>query len=135
MRILQNVLVVIGSMALGTTLGYSGLVFVIASMQRSGGEPWQAGFGQYLGGLICGAPLGAVAGLAASAGWIHSREEFQRWSALVWLGVFFGLVVGLAASFRSNVHQGLGWWGTTVLTAACGMAGGLIGNIRSGFRD
>ena len=46
MRFLQNVFLVIGSTALGTTLGYFVLSHVIASIQRPGGEPWQAGFGQ-----------------------------------------------------------------------------------------
>jgi hypothetical protein len=131
-RFLQNVLLVIGSTALGTSLGYFGLMFVIASMQRPGGEPWQAGFGQYLGGLICGAPLGSLAGLALSVGWIRARDESRVWSVLVWIGVLLGLALGPVVSFRWNVHQGMGWWGTAVVIAACGTVGGFVAGVCSG---
>src|SRR5262249_10939738 len=110
-----------------------GLIFVIASMQRSGGEPWQAGFGQYLGGLICGAPLGSLAGLALSVGWMCTRDQSRVWSVFVWFGVLLGLALGLVVCFRWNVHQGMGWWGTAVVTAACGTVGGFVAGVCSGF--
>jgi hypothetical protein len=110
-RSLQNVLLVIGSTALGTSLGYFGLILIIASMQRPGGEPWQAGFGQYLGGLICGAPLGSLAGLALCVGWIGTRDQPRVWSVFVWLGVLLGLALGPVVSSRWNIHQGTGCWG------------------------
>jgi hypothetical protein len=131
-RFLQNVLLVIGSTALGTSLGFFGLILVIASMQRSGGEPWQAGFGQYLEGLICGAPLGSLTGLALSVGWICAREESRVWSGLVWIGLLLGLALGPAVGFRWNVHQGMGWWGTAVVTVACGAVGGFAAGVCSG---
>jgi hypothetical protein len=131
-RSLQNVLLVIGSTALGTSLGYFGLILVIASMQRPGGEPWQAGFGQYLGGLICGAPLGSLAGLALSVGWMCAQDQPRVWSVFVWLGVLVGLALGPVVSFRWNVYQGTGWWGTAVVTVACGTLGGFVGAVCSG---
>ncbi len=129
MRFLQAILLVIGSTALGTCLGYLGLILTIASLQRPGGEPWQAGFGQHLGGLICGAPLGSLIGLALSLGWMSAREESRAWDLPVWLGVLVGLVLGPIASFRWNLHQAMGWWGTAVLTIASGAAGGLLAGI------
>ena len=125
-RFLQNILLVIGSTALGTVLGYFGLILLIASMQRPGGEPWQAGVGQYLGGLICGAPLGSLTGLGVSIGWIRERDELRVWSAFVWLGVLLGLVMGPVVSSHWNIHQGTGWWGTAVVIAACGTVGGMV---------
>lgn len=129
MRSLQDVLLVIGSTALGTLLGYFGLILVIASMQRPGGEPWQAGFGQYLGGLLCGAPLGSLTGLALSVGWIRARDRPRVWSVLVWLGVLLGFAMGPVVSSRWNAHQGTGWWGTAVVTAACATAGGFVAGV------
>lgn len=126
---------VIGSTALGTVLGYFGLILVIASMQRSGGEPWQAGFGQYLGGLICGAPLGSLAGLALSVGWMCTRDQPRVWSVFVWLGVLLGLALGPVVSFRWNIHQGTGWWGTAMVTAACGTVGGFVAGVFAGYRE
>jgi hypothetical protein len=128
-RFLQNVHLVIGSTVLGTSLGYFGLILVIASMQRSGGEPWQAGFGQYLGGLTCGAPLGSLAGLAMSVGWMCARDQSRVWSVFVWFGVLLGLVLGPVVSFRWNVHQGMGWSGTAVVTAACTTVGGFVAGV------
>ncbi len=133
MRSLQNVFLVIGSTALGTSLGYFGLILVIASMQRSGGEPWQAGFGQYLGGLICGAPLGSLAGLAFSVGWICAHDRSRVWSVLVWFGVLLGLALGPVVSSRWHVHQATGWWGTAVFSAACGTVGGFVAGACLGF--
>ena len=129
MRFLQNVLLVVGSTALGTSLGYFGLIFVMASMQRPGGEPSSAGFGQYLGGLFCGAPLGSLAGLALSVGWMNARDHPRVWGVFVWLGVLLGLALGPVLSFRWSAHQGTGWWGTAVVTAACGTVGGLVAGV------
>lgn len=128
-RSLQNLLLILGSTALGTVLGYFGLILLIASLQRPGSEPWQAGFGQYLGGLICGAPLGSLLGLGLVIGWIRSRDPGPAWSVFIWLGVILGLTLGPALSFRWNVHQGTGWWGTAVVTAACGTVGGFLASV------
>ena len=135
MRFLQNLFLVIGSTALGTTLGYFGLMLVIASMQRPGGEPWQKAYGQYLGGLICGAPLGSLAGLALSLGYMLARDQSRVWSIFVWLGVLLGLVLGPVVSFRWNVHQGTSWWGTAVVTVACGSVGGFVAGACSGSSE
>jgi hypothetical protein len=132
-RSLQDILLVIGSTALGTVLGYFGLIFAVASMQRPGGEPWQAGFGQYLGGLLCGAPLGSLVGLALGIGWISARGRARPWSLPVWLGVVVGLASGPAASLSGHVHQGAGWWGTAVVTAACGTVGGFVAAVCRGL--
>ena len=133
MRFLQNALLVVGSTALGTTLGYFALILVLTSMQRPGGEPSQAGFGQYLGGLFCGAPLGSLAGLALSVAWMRARDQPRVWNVFVWLGVLLGLATGPVVSFRWNVHQGTGWWGTSVVTAACGAVGGFVAGVCSEF--
>jgi hypothetical protein len=128
-RFLQSVLLAIGGTALGTVLGYFGLILVIALMQRPGGEPWQAGFGQYLGGLLCGAPFGSLVGLTLSLRWIRSRDQSRVWSVFEWFGVVLGLAMGPVMSFRWNVHRGTGWWGTAVVTAACGIVGGLVAGV------
>jgi hypothetical protein len=134
-RPLQDVLLVIGSTALGTSLGYFGLILVIAAMQKPGDEPWQAGLGQYLGGLLCGAPLGSLAGLALSVGWMRARDRARVWSGFIWLGVLLGLALGPVVSLRWNVHQGTGWWGTAVMTAACGTVGGFVAAVCLGIRE
>jgi hypothetical protein len=125
-RFLQSVLLVIGSTALGTTLGYFGLILVAASMQRPGQEPWQAAYGQFMAGLMCGAPLGSLAGLCLSFGWIISRDRSRVWGVFVWLGVLLGLALGPVVSHRWQVDQAAGWWGTAIVSAACGTVGGLI---------
>ena len=135
MRFLQNVLLIIGTTALGTSVGYFGLILVIASMQRPGGEPSQMGIGQYLGGLFCGAPLGSLTGLALSVGWMRAREQPRVWSVFVWLGILIGLAMGPVVSFRWSVHQGTGWWGTAVVTAACGTVGGFVAAVCMEFAE
>src|SRR5262245_46063129 len=85
-RYLQNVLLVIGTTALSTVLGIIAVAAAVGLVQKPGGEPWTRGFGQYVGGLACGAPLGAVVGLVAGIGFIRAQEDSAVWSPVVWVG-------------------------------------------------
>lgn len=134
MRIFQNVLVVVGATALGTVLGFFGLALFIASLQRPGGEPWQAGYGQFLGGFFCGMPVGAIVGLVLSACWIMRREVHRGWGPLIWMGVVLGLTAGLAWTFRWNARGGPGWWVAALLMPACGAVGGMFASLVTAIR-
>jgi hypothetical protein len=127
LRILQNILLVVGAMSLGTFGAFCAVAFLLGSIQPDRHEePWTRGFGQALGGLICGAPLGALTGLAASLVWIGARHDRAAWSVVVWLGILLGLLMGPSVSFRLGLHNGFGWWGTALVTAACGTVGGSL---------
>ncbi|QEH35868.1 hypothetical protein OJF2_44250 [Aquisphaera giovannonii] len=128
-RFIRDALLVVGSAALGTSLGYFGLAMLAGAMARPGQEPWQTGFGQYLGGLFCGAPLGALAGVAAGVARIKTREDDAAWGIAAWAGILAGLLAGPALAARLGVHRGFGWWGTAVLAAGCATLGGLLGSV------
>jgi hypothetical protein len=127
MRYLQNVLLLIGSTSLGTVLGFFALAAVVASMQRPGGEPWTAGFGQYLGGMICGLPLGALTGLGLGIAFMR-REQHKPWSGLVRAGILAGILAGPYALYRLRGDQAfsLGWWVIAVVSVVSGTLGGVI---------
>ncbi|WP_165250136.1 hypothetical protein [Paludisphaera soli] len=129
MRWLQAFLLILGSAALGTTLGFFGLAVVAASMQRPGGEPWQAGYGQYMAGLFCGAPVGAMIGFASGLARVCSRHQAGIWSRLVWAGVALGVAAGAFLSFRFGVHRGMGWWGTAVASLGFATLGGILAGL------
>jgi hypothetical protein len=127
MRYIQDVLLLNGSMLLGTVMCYFVLIAVVASMQRPGGEPWTAGFGQYLGGMICGLPLGALTGLGVGIAFMRR----ERWSGLVWAGILAGLLAGPFVSNRLRIDQAFGWWGIAVIVVASGTLGGVIAGCAS----
>jgi hypothetical protein len=128
-RILQNILLMIGVTCLGTVLGSYALVCLIASLQRPGGQPAEEGYGQLLGVVFCGAPVGAIAGLVGSLYWIVGRREQREWNAPMWLGVLLGLMAGSAATFRWTNHGGPGLWVAALLLPACATVGGMLASL------
>ncbi|MDG3007668.1 hypothetical protein [Paludisphaera mucosa] len=130
MWLLQNALRVVGSTALGVVLGFSAAVYLVAWGQKPGGEPWQAGMGQYFGGLFIGAPLGGLFGLALGV----ARMRREVWGPLVWAGILAGLAAGPFVSQALNVHVWAGWWGDAVVAVACGAQGGAAGAAVETFR-
>jgi hypothetical protein len=126
--LIQNVLLLIVSTAVGVMLGFLALAAVVASMQKPTTEPWLNGMGQLHGGLICGAPLGAIAGLVVGVALMRG----EVWSGWVWLGILLGLVCAPFAYLRLN--DSFDWYQMALILAACGMAGGLIGGVASVIR-
>ncbi|WP_165220532.1 hypothetical protein [Aquisphaera insulae] len=128
MRFIRDSLLIVGSASLGTMLGFFGLVFLAGMMARPGQEPWQTGFGQYMGGLFCGAPLGLLSGIIAAFAWLRAREAPEGWDVFVWLGIVAGLAVGPFLAERLGLRQGFGWWGTALVAASSATLGGMVGN-------
>jgi hypothetical protein len=126
-RYIQNLLFVIGTTALSTVAGAFAIGAVIALFQRPGGEPWTRGFGQYIGALVCGLPLGALVGLVGSVSFVLSRRERGIWSPFVWVGIALGLLAGTTVAFRWGMASGNQWWLPVALVAiASGAAGGFL---------
>src|SRR5262249_33695280 len=100
--------------------------FLMDWMDTRREEPSSRGFGQLMGGLFCGAPLGTLVGLLGSIGWLRARDEFRAWNPLVWMGVLLGLVSGVGATYRRNEHAGPGSWVLALLLPASGTVGGIL---------
>jgi hypothetical protein len=126
MRFLQNALLVLGSTVFGTVLGFVALAALVASIQAPRGEPWQRGYGQFLGGAFCGAPLGTLAGFVVSLGWIRTRPASRVWGPFLWLGIVSGLVAGVVYCASWMNHGGPGWWVAALVVPACGTVGGIL---------
>ncbi len=129
MRILQGILFVIGGAALGTVLGFLGLAILVDLLQAPGGEPSSRGFGQYIGGLICGAPVGAITGLAGSLVYYRAQSRPGTWTLAVWGGMAMGLAIGASIAFNWSVAREFAWLGTTLLLLGGSTAGGLLASI------
>lgn len=130
MRYLQNLLLIIGTTALSTVAGIVGVGLLVALFQRPGGEPWTAGFGQYIGGLVCGTPLGALIGLVGSISFIFSQDETAPWNPIIWLGIVLGLLAGTALAFHWGMASGNQWWlPVSVVAVASGSAGGFLARL------
>lgn len=130
MRYIQSLLFVIGMTALGTVLGFFALAIVLSLFQRPGAEPWTEGFGQYIGGLVCGAPLGALSGLAASVGYVIAQEDSTPWSPLVWIGILAGLLAGAGLAVHLGMASGnQSWIPVTLVATGGGSAGGILGRV------
>ncbi|MGE3315713.1 MAG: hypothetical protein AB7O26_11425 [Planctomycetaceae bacterium] len=127
MRIVQIVLLIVGMTALGTLLGTLGIVFVISLLQAPTGEPWTRGFGQYIGGMVCGAPLGATLGLVFSIVFIRAQVSWDVWPLNVWGGIAVGVLAAIWTTFLW-VDSGyeIVWLGL-FLVLAFSTAGGLLG--------
>jgi hypothetical protein len=127
MKYVQNLLLIIGTTALCTVLGILAVVVVTGLFQRPGQEPWTQAFGQYIGGLVCGAPLGALAGLVGSISFIFSQDETLPWSPIVWMGILLGLLTGVALAVHLGMASGNQWWiAVAVVAVACANAGGVL---------
>lgn len=126
-RIVQIVLLVAGTTALGTILGFVGIASFLSLFQSQQGEPWTRGFGQYIGGLVCGAPFGAIAGLVLGVTIARAQDGRENWSWMTWLGVGLGAATGsgIAVSWMPTREYGI--WAMLILALACGTLGGLAG--------
>lgn len=127
MRYLQNTLLIIGTTALSTVAGVFAVGALVGLFQRPGGEPWTRGFGQYIGGLVCGAPLGALAGFIGSISFVGAQSESRSWNPLVWIGIVLGIAAGIALCFHWGMTSGNQWELVVALVAiATGAAGGIV---------
>jgi hypothetical protein len=144
-RLLQNVLLVVGATALGVVACGLGLAFLALPVLRSrpGQDPslnWGGGIAFAAFG-ICGGALGGVAGLVAAVRWI-ARRGSEPWGPMTWAGVALGLATALALRLagvggRLNTFGGLieGWADLAVFLAAGGTLGGLLGGLVEPGRD
>jgi hypothetical protein len=129
-RYVQGILVIIGSTALSTVLGVLAIAALVGLFQRPGGEPWTRGFGQYIGGLVCGALLGALVGFVGSLGFIRAQDDNGPWHPIAWIGIALGLVAGTALSFHWGMASGNQWELVVALVAfASGTAGGIFARL------
>ena len=122
MRFIQNILLVIGTTSLGTVSGGLCLMFLVSLLESKKGE-WR-GYGAYLIGYGCGAPLGAILGCGGAVSWIARGQPRTPWSVATWTGIVLGLSVGLVAA----IHWGLTrhWWALVVVAATSGTLGGFL---------
>lgn len=129
MRLIQNVLRLVGGTALGTAAGFGGLVFLLTLLEKPG--EWR-GYGALLGGLFCGAPLGALVGLMAAFWWIGRRQGRDRlWGPTNWAGILLGLAAGYAAALRWGLRPGhaADRWALAVVAVAAANLGGILAGV------
>jgi hypothetical protein len=134
MRILQCVLLTAGLAALGTILGIAGIAFFVSLLQSNSGEPWQRGFGQYIGGFVCGAPLGAICGLIVGIAMARAQDGLENWSWMAWGGVFLGAMIGVWIAMSWSATSQYGLWSILLLALAFGTVGGFAGGLASASR-
>jgi hypothetical protein len=131
LRIFQNILLVIGAMALGTISCGPGLFYLMAVTVW---QPRGLEFVMVIPLFSCGAALGTILGFAAGMHAITTRNN-EAWKLRVWVGVAVGAAAGLAIRFANALpgYPALGelfqvWPTTAVLTAALGTLGGVVAN-------
>lgn len=117
MRFVQKILLIVGLTALSTIVGVFAVGAAVALVQRPGGEPWTRGFGQYIGGLVCGAPLGALCGFGGSVAFVLSQDDDAPWPLPIWGGILLGLLAGVALSVSWGLNSGNQWWIVVALVA------------------
>jgi cytochrome bd-type quinol oxidase subunit 2 len=131
LRLLQNIAVVVGAICVALVSTFYAFVILIADK----GDPETRGYGIYIGGLFCVAPLGVILGVMASILWIRARRHDALWSKFVWLGIAVGLVLGPFLSFsRIGPHDDFGWWATWIVTIASGALGGFMVSVLSALQ-
>jgi hypothetical protein len=139
MRLLQNILLVLGATALGAVVcgGFACLPVLLLFRPRPGRDPsldWGAGIALTICGLG-GGVFGAAVGFVGARRWIAARGG-ELWTPMAWIGIALGLAAAFAARF-SVVPDRLGifgeliesWPGLLIFLAAAGTLGGLIGGI------
>jgi hypothetical protein len=127
LRLLQNILVVVGAICVGLVATFYAFAILFANR----GSPETRGYGIYIGGLFCVAPLGVIFGVMVSIGWLRASQHDALWSKFVWLGIAVGLGMGPFVSFSVGPHSDFGWWATWIVTIACGAVGGIIAGVTS----
>lgn len=130
MRFIQNVLLILGAVAVGVTVGFFAVALLLSVMQPDRHEePWTRAYGQFLGGMICGAPLGGIVGIVFAIVRIRSRDEHKLWGWVTWGGILSGLMAGPLLSWRLEMDEAFGWLGTACVTVASGAAGGMAASL------
>ena len=138
MRLLQNVLLVIGASALGVVSCVVLAFFATATVAapRFGQDPslnWGAAFVfTFLG--ISGGIFGAIAGFVGALRWITQRGS-EPWTLTIWIGAVLGLATALVIRFSGALDRYvlgdlIKWWpGMALFLAAAASLGGFIGGI------
>ena len=85
----------------------------------------------YIGGLLFGAPLGALVGLVGGICGVRSQYRRDTWNRVVWAGILFGLLMSISDPAQSirmvkSLSQAYGWFGATFFKIACGTVGGIL---------
>ena len=151
MRHIQNLLLVVGAMALGVSSFGLGMLCYAAATEWGGrgGPDSIGGAGVAILGLACSAVLGAIVGFVAAVRWIMTRKS-EPWKPRIWCGVTIGILIGLALYFISRLAasppkagvaeswpvvlargselvDNIAYWPiAAVLTSALGMLGGVF---------
>ena len=99
MRTFQNLCLLIGATALGAAWGCIAITVLGAFtvFRARSGEDWGTSLGMLLSGACFGAPLGAIAGFQGAR--LIARDEREAWSAIVWIGVALGFLLGPVSTF------------------------------------
>jgi hypothetical protein len=140
MRLLQNILLVVGATVLGAVAFGVGLAYAAAFTifrPRPGQDPslnW-GGAAVFTGIVICGGVLGAIVGFSWALRRIAQRSN--DWSLFVWGGVLLGFVLGAAMSFSGLGHKIVGElcpefdfsWESWAATGVCSVVLGTLGGI------
>lgn len=146
MRIVQNILLIVGAVALGIVvcgLGLGILATITLFRPRPGSEPglnWGAAFG-FVGCGGCGSVFGIITGVMLAIRHIRDHGH-ELWRPFTWGGIGIGLTVALGIRVSGVferfgiINDLIGWWvGSLVFIAAAGAAGGLAGGLLGGPRS
>ena len=138
MRLLQNVLLVIGAIAIGVVSGLV-LAFVVTMMvsaPRPGEDPslnWGAGI-IFILVAVLGCIAGVIIGFVGALRWI-ARGSSETWSWMVWIGVVLGIVMAFLIRFSGVLDWNIlgdmiRWWpGLLIFSVAAACLGGILGGI------
>jgi hypothetical protein len=106
MRVVQNLLLVAGAMAIGACAGVLAL-FVYAEATGLGSHHGPSDLGAAALGILLfagSAALGAIVGLTAGVWWIWKHDS-RPWTARIWIGAVLGLMPGFALHFASKLPR------------------------------
>ena len=123
----QNMLIVIGSAALGAVSVGFGLGFFVSLLFSPRGPEDYTSEVYSLGSLCCGGLLGAIVAFVMAIQAI-SRRENTLWPSTVWIFASTGLVAGFILSHFFIVPSSLPfrWFPSMIFSIAFSMASGLV---------
>ena len=123
----QNMLIVIGSTALGAvTVGFGLGFFVSLFFSPSGPEDYTSEV-YSLGSLCCGGFLGAIIAFVMAVRAISEREN-ALWRSTVWISASVGLVAGFLLCHFLIIPSSLPfrWFPSMIFSIAFSMVSGLV---------